>query len=291
MSEVAVGKALREVATIVVFSSKAWGARVQDRKVVQDVARSAEAETQEVGTFSKKLLAGADEEYKALTKKINEARTLHYAMTLPYVKGQAIIPNTQMFEYIQRMEAMKREIAELKQQFKEVYPERMEQAIKKLGKLADRSKYPPPETIDTSFGIEVEFLPLPEADDFSYLPEGFAQQLGADLEKKILRRTEQAKEIGWKRLCEALDHAAERCLAPEVKRLYESMIDNLLDAAKVMDGFVEDGTPEKSAVRRVITFCESADIKQIRNSMTARKTFGQSAQEVWDRLRDLGYTS
>ena len=287
MSEVNVNETMREVATLVVFSARTWGARVQDTTVVARVAREAEAKTNNVGTFSKRLLAGADEEFKELTAKINEARRLHYAMTLPYTRGQALLPNTQMLDYIKRMNQIKQEILTLRDQFKAVYPQRKQRAMQKLGKLADPTKYPPVDAIDYTFGIDIEFLPIPMAQDFSYLPDGFAEKLGMDLEQKLKDRTEQAKQFGWQRLGEALEHAAEKCLDPDTKRFFKTMIEHVDDAARLMRGFTEENSVERGILERVLSATAAADIKQIRSSETAKLLFGNSCKEAFARLREL----
>lgn len=287
MSEINVNESLREVATIVVFSSRVWGARAKDQKVVHDAAQAAKAQTDDVGTFTKKLLAGADTEYKALCKKINEARSLHYTLTLPYTRGQALLPNVQMLDYVQKMMSIKDEIKVLKDEFKAVYPDRRDEAIRKLGALADPAKYPPVESIDSSFGIDIEFLPIPVCSDFSYLPEGFATRLGMDLEDKLNTRIKQAKDFGWARLNDALEHAAEKCLDLEVKRLFASMVRNVNDAATVLRGFYEDGTPEYSLLSRIVNFSETVTINDIRNSQEVRRNFGENCKNALIRSKGV----
>ena len=278
-----VSESFREVATIVVFSSKMWGARVQDKDVVRDVAEQNGAETPEVGTFTKKLLAGADEEFRELCAKIREARQVHYSMTLPYAKGQALLPNARMMDYLQRMTAMKQEVKELRDKFKEVYPQRVQEAMQKLGKLADPSKYPPVDAIDSTFGIYFEFLPVPEASDFSYLPEGFANMLGYSLEKKIQSRIEAAKRIGWERLRDALEHAAEKCLSPDTKKFYQSMVDHIVDAAKVLEPMVEDG----ALCRRALGLCDGVTKDMLRDNVGFRKEFGERANQLADEINEV----
>ena len=287
MTDINTSEVLRNVATIVTLRTHAWGAQAKDDDAVATVAHANNATQVNIGRFNKKLLAGADTEYKTLVAKIREAKSGHQKMTLPYIKGQALLPNQLIFEYTQMMGDYKVEIRQLKADFKQAYPAAMQTAMGVLGGLADASKYPPAASIVVAFGIDVECLPIPDGISFAHLPAAFSEALANQLNTRMKTRVDEAMRTGWSELDNKLAHLSAVMGNPDTKRLRATLITNVDVAAKTLKLFEALYASEHSDI---ITDVQGRitcyDMSRVKHSESLKVMVVDATEEILRKMRD-----
>jgi hypothetical protein len=127
-----------------------------------------------------------------LEKLVNEARTYHLAVTLPFDSGIGILPAALIMEYSDKMRDFKSRFDNLRDNhFKAKYPEMIEWAKVEHNGTFDASDYPAIEELLGSFYFATEPLPVPDAAHF----EGTLHSLlGTDADSVNMRVNDAMQE-------------------------------------------------------------------------------------------------
>lgn len=284
--------ALRSVATVVTLTTHMWGARAKDNAAASSLAHMKKAKQDDVTVVTKRLLAGADKEYKALVSKIREAKAAHDRLTLPYRKGESLLANQRVWEYTETMSKYKQEIRKLRNEFEAAYPEAIKKAQDTLGpELADPTKYPPADVVGAAFGINVEFTPVPDADGFNALPDAFSEMLVKQLNTAVIERINAAMADGWQRLEHYLSHVATTLSNPDTKRLHKSMLTNVKETAELIEPFNITGDPAYENIVNSAKILGSERIDRIRNSERSKQDVADAAKVLLEHMEQHGFTS
>src|SRR6267142_1462705 len=128
-----------------------------------------------------------------LEKLVNEARTYHLAVTLPFDAGIGILPAALIMEYSDRMRDFRSRFDNLRDShFKVKYPEMIEWAKAEHNGTFDASDYPEVEELMASFYFATE--PLPVADAMQEAQRELMRRLIDPVKAMAVKLAEQPKE-------------------------------------------------------------------------------------------------
>ena len=124
---------LNRDAMLVGLHIAAWSGRLYDRQASDHVAVAHEASSS-AGRYNKRLLPKAA--FAALTATMSEARTRHYANSLPWDdKGARLLTVANYEHYTELMDALRERVVRQRARFIEDYDDYIDQARLDLGKL------------------------------------------------------------------------------------------------------------------------------------------------------------
>jgi hypothetical protein len=174
-----------------------------DKKATKQV-EDANGTDRNIGEFKKKLLT-ADTLDKIMSLR-GEARTYHYAKTLPWGdSGVRLLPNVYLIDYQNELRRLQTEFERLTEDFLAAYPAEVAQAQLKSGcalrDLFNEADYPPTEQMKDKFKFSVSFEPLPSSGDFRVDIGATAAQELKDMYNKLTEdRIGAAMKDVWERL-------------------------------------------------------------------------------------------
>lgn len=280
---------IRAFATLVTLNTNRWHAKVKDRQASKDAATASEANE---GAFEtrKRLLVGADGMLKTIHKSIDEARAVHYEMTLPWSTtsltdvgrrtGGRLLPNTLFQEYIQAMGTKKQAMQAALAAFIPEYPNLIALAKKQLGKRFDPREYPNPSSIAQHFDLSFDFQPIPKGEDFGGLPQAQLDALASKVNENTRLMAENAMQDVWVRLLEAVGRMAERLSSPD-KMFHDSLVSNVRDVARLLAHLnVTQDTKVEKLRAKVEKYLCAHEPKDIRKSNTLRTEIGAHATSI-----------
>lgn len=289
---------IRNFATLVTLSTARWHAKVKDRKAAK-AAADATGATSNAFAATKNLLAGCDEKLKRIHTAIDNARTQHYAMTLPWSvvgvndrgkrAGARLLPNTLFMEYTTAMAQAKQEMEEALAAFIPEYPNLINAARKMLSGSFVEREYPDPKQIEEHFDLSFDFAPIPRGCDFQGLQDAQVNKLKDTLDKRTRTMLENAMQDVWKRLRELVGHAAEKLGDPNATFHY-TMVDKLRESVDMMDHLNITNDDRIVEIRDMISGANGLtmhDPKAIRKDDALKAQLGKRASEIVARMDEI----
>ena len=214
----------------------AWSGRLYDREASDHVAAHHEASAS-AGRYNKRLLPKAA--FAALTATMSEARTRHYANSLPWDdKGARLLTVANYEHYTELMDGFRERVVRQRARFIEDYDDYVDQARLDLGRLFRIEDYPSKEALQGKFAIRYRIAPVPDADHFiAKLASDDTERVKRDIERHVEEQLHDAVGDLYRRLGEAVERVSERLKEdPEGKPLVfrNSMISNIRDLVDVV---------------------------------------------------------
>ena len=214
----------------------AWSGRLYDREASDHVAVAHEASAS-AGRYNKRLLPKAA--FAALTATMSEARTKHYANSLPWDdKGARLLTVANYEHYTELMDGFRERVVRQRARFIEDYDDYVDQARLDLGRLFRIEDYPSKEDLQGKFAIRYRIAPVPDADHFiAKLASDDTERVKRDIERHVEAQLHDAVGDLYRRLGEAVERVSERLKEdPEGKPLVfrNSMISNIRDLVDVL---------------------------------------------------------
>ena len=270
---------------------------MKDRTAAKAAADAAGA-TPEAFEARKLLLAGCDQELKAVHKEIDNARTEHYRLTMPWSSigvndvgkrsGGRLMPNTLFLEYCSAMAKAKQAMEVKLDIFVKKYPSLLAVVQQKLGTAFDPAQYPNPSSIAAHFNLSFDFNPVPVGTDFKGLQQAQTEKLGAALNRKTRKMLENAMQDAWKTLYDSVAHAAA-VLADPGKMFHKTLIEKLVKQAELLSHLnaTKDAGIEEIRVALVNSSLTKHDPKDIRKDEALRKRLSEEANVIVKRMEEL----
>ena len=232
-------------AMLVGLRISAWSGRLHDRNASNHVAVHHEA-SPAAGRYNKCLLPKSA--FAALTAVLSEARTVHYANTLPWDdKGARLLPVANYERYTELLGRIRERMVRERTRFIEDYEDNIDRARLDLGKLFRIGDYPSKDSLRNRFGIRYRIDPVPDADHFiAKLASADTERVRRDIESHVEERLHDAVADLYRRLGEAVERVSERLSEDgEGKPLVfrDSMIENvrgLVDVVPRLNIFGDD---------------------------------------------------
>ena len=223
-------------AMLVGLRISAWSGRLYDREASDHIAVHHDASTN-VGRYNKRLLPKAA--LAALNATMSEARTRHYANSLPWDdKGSRLLTVANYEHYTGIMDGLRERLVRQRARFIEDFDHYVEQARLDLGKLFRIEEYPSKDDLRGKFSIRYRITPVPDADHFiARLASEDTDRVKRDIERHIEEQLHDAVGDLYRRLAEAVERVSERLNEdgdgkPLVFR--DTMISNIRDLVDVV---------------------------------------------------------
>jgi len=223
---------LHEKCMIVHLTISKWTARKYDQKATESVTSQFNTKT-DAGRFNKILID--HEALKRIDRFALEARNRHNAMSLPWNDGgDRILPAELYMEYTRRIQEAKVKFEAEVDSFIGQYEALKAEARVKLNGLFNEDDYPSLSALRGKFGIEVEVMPMPKAEDFRVdLNKMEVEAIRTDIEARTNKRINDAMKDAFAQLYEAASRIVDRCKdADAIFR--DSLITNLRELLDVL---------------------------------------------------------
>lgn len=258
-----------------------WTATKHDPSVSAEVERTHSAKN--AGRYNKLLIDRAHlADIDALG---NQLRAFHYKHTLPWSdKGARILPSKLFMTYQDGFNDLRDKRNAAVDKFIELYPSLVADARTRLKTMFDPFDYPDVSQLRQSFGVDLEIMPVPSAEDFrvGVLNDQMQSAIRRDILQKLEQRVKQANRDCWARVNEVVGRIAEQCSKPK-GRIYDSLMDNARDLALVIDGLNITDDPNITAIgddlRALIV-----DPEDLRKSATTRAAIARLANDILQRV-------
>ncbi len=272
---------LQNKAMLVGLAIRGWQARKYDKKISLEVAEKHSAST-DAGRFNKHLLPGAAESYEAVHKKGRELRAFYYEQTLPWSKdGQRILPTANYEQFAEGMRGLRNQYDLATDSFLRDYPRLKEDARVLLGSMFNEMDYPLMSEMVFKFGIDLEILPFPMAEDFRVnLADSEISRIRKDIEQRMQREMEQANKDLWNRLRNAVDNMVLRLGKPDGK-FHDTLVGNIMDLVDLIPRLNVTGDTQLEEIRAK---CQAAltvhSPQQLRDNSVIRGRVAAQAAEI-----------
>lgn len=215
-------------AVLVSLNIRTWSANVIDSNVSQKVATE-HGTDQKLGRFWKTLLPKTKGSPLALIYAIErEARTFHYANTLPFMHdGIRILTTANYMPYMDKIRELRSRMEKEVAMFLNDYELAKAQAQAELKTLFREEDYPTRDGVARKFSLAVDVLPMPKTDAFegTELPDQDVAQVKQDLERELALTFQRANEDLWTRLYGCVQQMHTR-LSGDPAFLRESAVDS-----------------------------------------------------------------
>lgn len=271
---------LRNQSMLVNLTIHKWSARKHDKSVSAEVEKSHGAK--DAGRYNKMLI---DKSYLApLDTLESEIRRFHYAHTLPWMDGGLrLLPSKLFMDYQKGMSGFKQRWATAVSDFQHDYADAVNQARTRLKTMFNAKDYPLGSELYSLFDIELEILPVPDAQDFRVdVAEETQNEIRAQITRSIEERQAKAIKDCYARMREVVERIAQTC-SKEKARIYDSMIDNTIELVRVLDGLNITNDPAITELQQNIQALV-VPAETLRNSPAARKAAAQSADEILEKM-------
>lgn len=295
--ELAAATDIRSFAMLVTLTTSRWQAKVKSTKAAKDAAAANDADVNRALSVQKNLLPGSVE-LKRIHKAIDEARTAYYKMTLPWStvslgdvgrrSGARLIANTMFQEYIAAMHSAKTKMEAALADFVPKYPALVQQARTDLGKLFDPNEYPPTSEIESRFGLDFDFQPIPAGHDFKGLPQQQLDALATAMNRKTQQMMEGAMQDVWVRLYKAVANMAERLSSPD-KMFHHTLVGNVRDVNNMLKHFNITNDQRISALQEKVEreLCQH-EVDDLRDKPVTRQRVAASATSILSEMNKIG---
>lgn len=276
---------LTRKAMLVRMSIHSWRGRKIDRNAAKAAAAAMNIEV------------GGDEYYKFLVPKHafkpimnlhTTIRLYHASLTFPWFDdGLRVLPAAKFFEYTQRMHAFKDEQASFVEEFLGNYEQYKAYARANRQLVFNEKDYPSIDELRSSFSVELNFLPFPDANDFRVdLDPETLNELKAQVVSEQSRVIELHRDEMIGRLSLKLYRLWDMCDGSTV-RIYDSTLETFKETVEMAEDL---NVMEDAKIKTIVAACKSwltsVDPETLRNSPETRGRVVDAAKEILEILKD-----
>lgn len=262
-----------------------WTARKLDKKTSAKVSQDAGAEAGS-GAYYKTLVSSGHLE--SIKKKVNQVRSYHYQMTLPWSdSGPRILPADAYMEYAATMQDYRMEFDTLVREFLAEYPLARQEARRILGSLFDESDYPHVDAVANKFRMGYEVMPMPTAQDFRVnLAEDELSMLREDIEARTSAILAQSMRDVYDRVLKVAEAFVDR-LGEEDKVFRNTLVENARTLRDLLPKFNLTNDPKLNELAdKMDALCEY-EPEQLRSNFGARSETHKAALDIKKDLMDF----
>lgn len=233
---------LANLGLVLDYNISCWSASKTDRETSDQVAQNFNSSATECGKFIKKILGNCPELKKISTFAAN-LRIWIKESTLPYNRGQRIVPNSMFIQFMSDLGAKQTEFNNMVDEFVDQFPDLKQRAQQNQSNFFKEEDCPSPEQVRQEFDFSFNVMPIPEVNQFDgrlgltslegEYKERFEQSQMRTLEKcrnQILERLAEPINIAVTRLTEYLKDM-------ENKSFYKSWVTNIWKSNKSVRQF------------------------------------------------------
>lgn len=258
------------------LSISQWTARKQDKKVSAEVEASHGAH--DAGKYNKLLVNKVL--LDPISKLAAKVREYHYSMTLPWSDAGALLPSALFMDYTVKMRGFKAEFQKAVGAMLDQYPAEVQAARVRLGTMYNPGDYPEAWELKDRFAINLEFTPVPDAQDFRVDVSNEAQdELRASVKQSVADRQADAVKATFARVRDVVSKIADR-LSVENSIFKDTLIFNADDLCLVLKALNITDDPAITAVHGEITTHLLKHPENIRRDPVLRRMVADKAAEI-----------
>jgi hypothetical protein len=238
------------------------------------------------GRYNKVLIA--EEAIRTIGRVANDARTYHYANTLPWNdSGDRILPAANYLPYTARMQEYRIDFERTVVEFVAAYPSLVDEARVRLNGMFRAEDYPPAAEIGNRYAFVVAVAPIPDADAVTRIESISAtamDSIKADLESAYQERQKAANADLWQRLHDGVSHMADK-LSHADAIFRDTLTGNLVELCELLPRLNMFGDPNLEAMRQEVQnrLC-TVTPQTLRDNPTVRAKTAAEAEEVLKRM-------
>ena len=277
---------LNEKAMLATLSISQWRAQKHDKNISEEIAQN-HGTTPDVGRYNKFLVDR--QEVKEIAQVANEARTYHYAHTLPWMDDGCRILTAAMFpEYAAKMQELSGHFRDSCEKFMQAYPSIVQGARMKLNGLFREADYPPLNRLSRKYGFEVKFMPMPDKEDFRVkLSEDERAEIMRNIEESANSAVKEAMKELYLRLHEVVLRMVER-LSDSEAVFRDSLVENITRLCLILPKLNLTNDPKLEELRKEVEDkLTKFDPNTLRNDAEARKETAEQADEILKKLQEV----
>lgn len=296
-------KTLATAAVLIDLNVSTWTGRKLDKQSTREVIANHNATSNEAATVIKKLMSD-DADLKKVVSYAQDTRMYLKTHTLAWSADVRLLPSKYVIEVTSELDARIEEYSHLVQRFVGAYNTKISAAAFKLGTLFNRNEYPTADEVERKFGMRYVISPVPTSGDFRVdVQKDVASFLKDHYEKAANERLTVMMREPWERLYKTLAHAKERMdtvlsytpqegeSARNAPKLFQSMIDNALDQANVIDKLnVTNDAQLADCAARIRRLFSNADIKSLRESKDQQASVKKQVEDILSNFDFSGFT-
>lgn len=267
---------LQNRAMLVDLTIHRWTAIKHDQAVSAEVERTHSAK--DAGRYNKALI---DKSHLAEIDALgNSIRKYHYTRTLPWTdKGARLLSSELFMDYRDGIAKLRDERNAAVNKFLKVYPSLVQDARTRLNTMFQADDYPSVDSLRTSFGVDLEIMPVPDAEDFRVqVGKEEQDEIRQQIMSTIQERQQKAIKDCWTRVREVVKRIADQCGNPR-GRIHDSLMENAHDLTTVLGGLniTQDPllTEVEGDLRKLIV-----PIDDIRNNQRIRAKVASDAVNI-----------
>lgn len=275
-----VGESIIGHAMLVNLNIKVWGARKLDRSVTEATNTQYKA-TKDAGRYNKHLFGGRTAALSAIITAESQLRDIHYTQTLPWADtGWRLLPTANYIAYTDKVREARQKFDAAVDAFIGEYPAIVQAAKDRLQDMYNEADYPDAAQIRRRYGVVLEFMPLPNGDDFRInLPEQEMARITRKVEERVRSATEEAVANIWKRLGDAIHHLRTR--VADGKQFRATMVPKLVEVVETVGRLNLTGDARLNEVRaKVLAELGTLDVEDLRSDEDVRKEAVAKADKI-----------
>jgi len=275
---------LNRRAMLVSLNISVWQGHFKDKSVTQEITTTKQAEN-DAGSWWTYLIPPRD--LKPIVNAADDARNLMYKLTLPWNdNGVRILPSKMFLDFNKQMREKLNKYDEAVEEFIKQYPQIIEHAKKRLGKLPAK-RIPEISEIKNKFGYSLNIYPLPDAGDFrAEVDESVVEEIKNKITSSITTASEKAINKIWQQLYELVEKV-ENTLSDPNKKFKNSLITNLSEFCALMPklDITEDDNLEKIR-QEVMDKIAKMYPDTLREAKVIRQNTAKAARELKEKIKD-----
>lgn len=278
MSDI-ITKALLVRLSISIFNSKR-----QDKKITNDVINQHNV-TKDAGRWIKNLIDPS--KLEKIVTIAQQARIENYNLSLPWDNdGIRILPITMYNDYAEKLRKLCAKFTYECENFVTNYPAYVQEAKENLNGMFNPNEYPTQEAIKAKFGFNLDFSPLPDADDFRInLKSDEMQTIKTSLENRVSLALEAANRDLWSRLIDPIKHLSEK-LKDEKSIFRNSIIENIKEIVSLVPSLnISDDANFKPMIEDIKKSILSIDAEMLRENKTVRTNTQIEAEKLIEKMK------
>lgn len=270
---------IQSLAMLASLNISQWTARRYDKSVSVEVEKNHAAKG-DAGRYNKLLIAKTALE--PIEKIASAARQEHYKLTLAWGNnGERLLPGAIFMDFTATMKAHRTEFQKAVQILHVAYPQLVQESRLRLGTMYDPADYP--SDIRDRYAFEVQFLPVPSADDFRVnLTADAMEFVRSEATKLVEDRVKDAVAQVYARAKEIITKIHEQTSIKD-RKIFDSSIEKAREFADLLPALNFTGDSELRAIEQDIRAL-LIEPEKLRKSPTLRKATAAAAEEALKRF-------
>jgi hypothetical protein len=271
---------LAERAMLASLNIRRWQAALTDKRITTEVATHHAVDEKRAGKYHKNAIDVRAPSFQTVVTAASDLRNRHYFYTLPWGQdGARILPAAIFEEYSEEMRKLRGAFERAVKSFVDDYPLLKLAAKRELNGMYDESDYPT--NIAAKFGVDIVFMPLPDAHDFrASLSEATVAEIKEGIAAELQKTTKLAMREPYERLYTHISRMVAR-LSDKKAVFRDTLVTGLADLCAVLPGLNVTGDPQLEELRkRAEMMIAHVDPQDLRDVPSLRNNVARQAADI-----------